>query len=155
MADASPTNIRDVIGEQRNVQHGVGALLRGLCAKIYAAADSGDFGPLVALADDIAANPEHWADAIVKNTPHAGATGALEMDMTRVPTGMASAFPFPGVRSTYAQGRADAEAEAAKAKRPDAEAKRAERDQAAASAQTGAVAARPQADSDRGRAERP
>jgi len=98
MVEATPANIREVIAGQRSVPHSFAALLRGLCAKIYTAADTGDIAPLVALADDIAANPHHWGDALTQNTPQAAAGTALDMDMARIPTGMASAFTTPGTR---------------------------------------------------------
>jgi len=127
MVEASPTNIRDVIAGQRSVPHSIAALLRGLCAKIYTAADTGEIGPLVALADDIAANPAAWADVVTQNTPMAAGTTALDMDMSRVPTGMASAFTTPGTRRVVAEDTAAADKVAAeKAEAENASARAAE-----------------------------
>jgi hypothetical protein len=116
MVEASPTNIREVIAGQRSVPHAYAALLRGLCAMIYTASDTGNMAPLVALADDIAGNPSAWASALTQNTPAAADVTALEMDMARVPTGMTSAFTTPGTRrvvDTAAEDKAAADKAAA------------------------------------------
>jgi hypothetical protein len=142
MVEASPTNIREVISGQRSVPHSIAALLRGLCAKIYTAADTGDVAPLVALADDIAANPNHWADAVTQNTPQASGVTALEMDMGRVPTGMASAFTTPGTRRVVEDTSAADQAAADKVAADKVAADKATEERATADRATAATAQR-------------
>ncbi len=142
MVEASPTNIREVIAGQRSVPHAMAAWMRGLCAMIYTAADSGNIAPLVALADDIAANPAAWGDAVVQNTPMAADTTALDMDMSRVPTGMSSAFTTPGTRRvTETTAATEDKSEQEKAAAEKAEREKATADRAAAQAQRAQAAA--------------
>ncbi len=150
MVEASPTNIREVIAGQRSVPHAMAAWMRGLCAMIYTAADSGNIAPLVALADDIAANPAAWGAAVTQNTALAADISALDMDMGRVPTGMSSAFTTPGTRRAVTETTAAAED---KSEQEKAAAEKAEREKAtadrAAEQRAGAQTQRQQAQQDK------
>jgi len=106
MVEASPANIRDVIGGQKTLPHGIAALLRAVCAKINTAYASGDMTPLLAMADDIAANPQAWVESVTQNTSAAGASAPLGMDFSRVQTGMDDAFATPAARDEVAAQRA-------------------------------------------------
>jgi hypothetical protein len=94
----SPASIREVVAKQRTPQHSVAALLRAVTSQIYATADGAE-GASVALADDIAANPHLWADAVFQNTPLASDITSMNMDMAHVPAGMEDTFVPPGVRA--------------------------------------------------------
>ncbi len=161
MPAASPDALRAAIAAQRTVPHSIAALLRAVCSQIYAAVDADDIALAAALADSIEADPAGWALAVTANTPQAAETAAVEIDLDHV-TGVEHALGPLGHRAERKAEEAEtAKAEAAKreADQKAAEesawaaktaAENAARDQAAASVRTGAVAGRPQADSDRG-----
>ena len=109
----APSAVREAIGKQRTVPHSVAAMLRAVTSQIYAAADTGDLGAVVALADDISANGPAWVGAITQNTPAAEAVDAMAMDHTLVPTGLGEVFVSPGVRVAPAAPLSKAEQAAA------------------------------------------
>jgi len=121
---ASPSAIRDVVGSQPTVAQSIAAFLRGVTAAIYAGEVSA-----MALADDISAQGPAWAAAFTQNTPHAADVVALEMDTTKLPSGMNEAFP---PLSTRAQQLAEMDALKKAAAEREAADKKAADDKAAA-----------------------